>query len=433
MSGDPETLSGDPETLSGGPHAVPRDGLEGPWPHVVLLEPFNAGLAVGRRMVRLGARVTLILEEGHSLESHSRGVESVLAPFEPAGRPWLEALRRIASRATEHETVAVLPATDRGSELLVRAIDELPENVRAFERRDGTHLALMNKEHADAIARRAGVPVPWMARIEDSSELERALAAAPWPCVVKPILSHEWRARYGMERTFLANDPDEALQALRRPLRDGLGMLLNQYIPGGDDDVEEAIVVRLADGSYPVRFGCRKLRQYPAGFGATALGESSLLPETTALAERVLDEAGFVGVAGVETKRHAGTGERWFLEVNVRLPGQWGLGDACGVEATKRLVAALAGRPVPPQAALRPGVRVVFPELDAHLVLAALRAAPVRSRPALAWQTIRSYRGARELGLFDPRDPGPGLALAGTFIGRRVARVAGSLRRGSRA
>jgi D-aspartate ligase len=417
---------------SGEARGMPGEGVGERWPHVVVLEPFNAGLAVARRMVRLGARVTLILEQGHALESHSRGVESVLAPFEPAGRRWLGALRTIADGAAEHETVAVLPATDRGSELLVGGIEELPQNVRAFELPDGAHLALMNKEQADAIARRAGVPVPWMARIHDLSELEQALAAAPWPCVVKPILSHEWRARYGMERTFLANDAEQAMRTLRRPLQDGLGMLLNQYVPGGDDDVEEAIVVRLADGSYPVRFGCRKLRQYPAGFGATALGESSALPETMDLAERVLDEAGFVGVAGVETKRHAQTGERWFLEVNVRIPGQWGLGDACGVDATQRLVAALAGRPLPPQPSIRPGVRVVFPELDAHVVGAALRAAPGRSRPALVWRTIRSYRGARELGLFDPRDPGPGLALAREFIGRRLARVAGWLKPKSR-
>ncbi len=88
--------------------------------------------------------------------------------------------------------------------------------------------------------------------------------------------------------------------------------------------------MRLADGSYPVCFGCRKLRQHPPGFGVTTLGESSLLPEATSIARRVLDEAGFVGVAGVEAKRHSETGESWFLEVNVRMPGQWGLGDACG-------------------------------------------------------------------------------------------------------
>jgi predicted ATP-grasp superfamily ATP-dependent carboligase len=187
--------------------------------------------------------------------------------------------------------------------------------------------------------------------------------------------------------------------------------------------------VRLADGSYPVRFGCRKLRQYPPGFGETAVGESAALPETMTLARRVLDEAGFVGVAGVETKRHAETGERWFLEANVRLPGQWGLGDACGVEASPRVVAALCGRPLGPQPRLRGGVRFVQPDLDWHGVLPAVRAAPARARVGLAWTLLRPYVGARELGMFDPRDPGPLVALFGQFAGRRVARVLARLRR----
>jgi predicted ATP-grasp superfamily ATP-dependent carboligase len=246
--------------------------------------------------------------------------------------------------------------------------------------------------------------------------------------VIKPVLSHEWRSRYGEVRAFLANDARDAERLLSRPLADGTEMLLNQYIPGGDDDVEEAIVVRLADGSYPVRFGCRKLRQYPTGFGETALGESSPLPETQAIAERVLDEAGFVGVAGVETKRHADTGERWFLEVNVRLPGQWGLGDACGVQSSPRLVRALSGDSLGPQPPLRPGVRLVQPDLDRHLVLSAINSAPARRRPAVIWKLVRSYSGARELGVFDPRDPAPGLALARLFLARRLLRLRAGLR-----
>jgi predicted ATP-grasp superfamily ATP-dependent carboligase len=78
--------------------------------------------------------------------------------------------------------------------------------------------------------------------------------------------------------------------------------------------VEEAIVVRAPDGSYPVRFGCRKLRQYPVGFGGTSTGASATLPETTAMAMAILDRAGFVGMAGVETKRDVLTGRRYFLE-----------------------------------------------------------------------------------------------------------------------
>lgn len=388
------------------------------WPSIILLDPYNAGLAVARRMVRAGAQVTVIEEE--AVVGRGRGVRSVVAPFRDAGEQWLQALLRIAAGSAD---CVALTGTDRGSAWLVEVADRLPANVRTFEHPGSAHLALMNKDRADRIARQAGVRVPWTGCVHSLEEWTSVAAQAPWPCVVKPILSHEWRSRYGAARALLARDADEAAQLLSRPLGDGLGMLLSQYVPGGDDDVEEAIVVRLADGSYPVRFGCRKLRQYPPGFGETAVGESSLLPETMALAQRVLDEAGFVGVAGVETKRHAQTGERWFLEVNVRLPGQWGLGDLCGTHATPRLIASLCGWQLAAQPPLRPSVSFVQPDLDRHVLLATWKSVPLRRRPRLAWQLARPYMKARDLGMFDPRDPGPALALTDLFLRRRAARL----------
>lgn len=394
----------------------------GSWPHIVVLEPASAGLAFSRRMTRLGARVTLVLTPWSREDAYSRGAASFIAPYEPNGEPWMAALQELAAEAGE-EPLVVVTATDRGSELLVRAAPQLPPNVRIFEHPKSAHMPLMDKQSADAIARRAGVKVPWTAELRDRETFDRLVAEAPWPCVVKPVFSHEWRERYSLERTFLAEDAARAEELLARPLADRFPMLLCQYVPGGDDDVEEAIVVRLADGSYPMHFGCRKLRQWPPGFGETAVGEAQPLPETTEIAKRVLDEAGFVGVAGVEVKRDARTGERWFLEVNVRMPGQWGLGDASGADASVRLVSALVGRELGSAPALRPGVRMVLPELDARVVLPALRAARWRQRPALAVRMLRPYVGARELGMFDPRDPGPGLALLWGWLRRRLARL----------
>jgi D-aspartate ligase len=389
------------------------------WPHVIVLDPFNAGLALARRMVRLGARVTVL--EGNPIVARSRGVNGILAAYKAEGGRWLELLDGLAG---ECEEGVVLTATDRGSAWLVEHGEQLPANLRRFEHPGSAHLALMDKQTADLIARDAGVRVPWTAQSSAVEELEPLLEQAPWPCVVKPVLSHEWRDRYGEKRSFFAADAPQARRLLEGPLGDGFRMLLTQYIPGGDEDVEEAIVVRLADGSYPVQFGVRKLRQYPRGFGETAVGESASLAETTALAKRVLDQAGFVGVAGVEAKRHADTGERWFLEVNVRLPGQWGLGDACGVQASPRVVAALGGRPLDPPAQLRPGVRFVQPDLDWRTIKPTLSGLPAWGRPAAAWRLARPYFGARELGMLDPRDPGPLLALVRQFAGRRVARLA---------
>ncbi len=392
---------------------------------MILLDPYNAGLALARRMVRQGAKVTVV--ETLPIVGRSRGVRGIVEPYKPGGGRWLELLEELASDGRE---CVVLTGTDRASEWLVQAAERLPSNVHTFERTDGAHLALMSKEQADAIARSAGVRVPWTACLNSREQFADAAAQAPWPCVIKPVFSHQWRDRYGEKRAFFTEDAEKAEQVVERPLADGVPMLISQYIPGDDSDVEEAIVVRLADGSYPVSFGCRKLRQYPVGFGETAVGESSALPETTELARCVLDQAGFVGVAGIETKRHAETGERWFLEVNVRLPGQWGLGDACGVQASPRVVAALCGRELGPQPALRPGVRFVQPDLDWHGVLPAVRAAPPRRRPALAWRLLRPYLGARELGMFDPRDPGPLIALFGQFAGRRLERLRTKIGRG---
>ncbi len=391
--------------------------MKGHWPHVIVLEPHSAGLAVARRMLRAGARVSAV-DEPNSWEAASRGVTPALSPFGDAGEPWLQALEAFAEMSSE---AVVLSTSDRATELLVRAAARLPENLRMFERSGRGHLALMDKGTADGIARRAGVPVPWTAAIYRPEDMDGAIDGASWPCVVKPVHSHVWRARYTQRRVFLAHSREEVARLVERPLADGVPMLLTQYVPGGDDHVEEAIVVRLADGSYPVRFGCHKLRQYPLGFGSTTLGESSALPETMDLAQRVLDEADFVGVAGVETKRDALTGQRWFLEVNVRLPGQWGLGDACGADATRRLVAVLSGDPLGSAPSIRTGVRFVEPVGDAKVCLELLRRAPTWHRPREAWRLIRPYFGAGEVGLLDPRDPRPALACAKGIIGGRLA------------
>jgi D-aspartate ligase len=399
------------------------------WPHVVVIEPHSSGLALSRAMVRAGARVTVLTAPGHEWELYSRGVERVVASFQPDGEPWLAAIERLAAASDE---LVLVPATDRASELLAKRADRVPANARAFEVSGAGHLALMDKETADAIARNAGVNVPWTKAVHSLEELDELAGEAPWPCVVKPVLSHEWRLRYGEERVFVVEDAAAAARLLERPLRDGVGMLLCQYVPGGDDDVEEAIVIRLADGSYPLCFGCHKLRQEPPGFGATAVGFSAPLPETTALARAVLDTAGFVGVAGVEAKRHPDTGERWFLEVNVRIPAQWGLGDACGADASRRVVAALAGRDLGPAPVARAGVGIVVPLLDARVVLAQLGEVPAWRRPGRLLRLLRPYLRVRELGLLDPRDPAPGLAAVWDVGGRRLKRLVAGARRSGR-
>ena len=391
--------------------------IHGAPPPVALLDPYNGGLSVARSLVRSGTRVAVLAGTSDGFIARSRGVDGEVVPAsEPARRQ--AALERLAERGFR----GVLTGGDAASEWLALERERLPASLATFERDDDGHVPLMGKATADVIARRAGVPVPWTRPAGTIGELDRAVREAPYPAVLKPVLSHAWRAVFGDDRVLLVHGEALARAQGERALAADLPMVMSEYIPGGDDDVEEAIVVRAPDGSYPVAFGCHKIRQFPVGFGAASLCEIADLPESMALARAVLDEAGFVGVAGVETKRHAGSGVHYFLEVNVRIPTQFGLGDAAGLDASRRMARMLLGHDVGPQPPVRRRARLLFPQQEVRAARAALRAAPAGERLATAHRLLRSYAGVRDLGILDPRDPGPGVALVGQVLRRRLQR-----------
>jgi predicted ATP-grasp superfamily ATP-dependent carboligase len=259
-------------------------------------------------------------------------------PDLPGGRgEWLAALGSLAAAAV------VMTGGDVASAFLASESAMLPAGILTFEALDRVHRKLLAKLDSYEIARAAGVRVPWTRAVSNPADLEAAIEEVTFPCILKPDVSHLWRGVFGDDRVILAHDRDALRADGLRALDAGLDMLVSEYIPGGDDAMEEAIVVRAPGGGFPVAFGCHKLRQYPSGFGAASLCEIVPAEESLGLARRLLDHAGYVGVAGIETKRHAETGEVYFIEANVRIPTQWGLGDAAGGDSSWRMYATLAG------------------------------------------------------------------------------------------
>jgi predicted ATP-grasp superfamily ATP-dependent carboligase len=382
-------------------------------PRAVVAGPYNGGLAVARALVRRGLPVTVLAGRADAFTTKTRGVAGeVLAPLDTASVDWLERLR------AEGDCV-VLTGSDAVSELLARERAELPQ-TRTFESLDDAHLPLMSKAAMNEIADRAGVRRPRGFTVATLDALETAASELSYPAILKPTLSHLWRGLFGDDRVILADSRAELVESGREAIEAGLELIVGEYVPGGDDMVEEAILVRDRQGGYPVALGCRKLRQFPAGFGAASLCETAPIAESMELAKRLLDEAGYVGVAGVETKRHATTGEPYLLEVNVRIPTQWGLGDAAGGDCSWRLYATLAGIALDEPPPIRPGVKLVFPELELRAALRAMRARDGSGPGLLA--RLRSWRGAGDMGIFDLRDPGPAIARARTAAVVRLKR-----------
>ena len=151
-------------------------------------------------------------------------------------REWCSRPDRSRTYGSRHSprsgTCAALAGDDRASLLLAEGVSRLPAGARAFEALDDVHLALMNKASTYEIAERAGVRYPWSAFVTDLEGLrEKPPVDAPYPCIMKAAMSHEWRATFGEDRVVLAHTPDDLLPQGELALEAGIELVIAEYVP----------------------------------------------------------------------------------------------------------------------------------------------------------------------------------------------------------
>lgn len=385
-----------------------------PLPRAILLHPNDGCLTVARGLVRRGVEVHLLVQRSNAHMLASRGVHGRVVP-DPRADPgaWEAALGSLADSGGG----VVLCGSDAASEWVGEHRKDLPAALRSFESTDGVHAAVMDKLRLYRIAAETGVRAPWMHHISTRAELDAVRGELTFPCVLKGVLGHVARAVLGHGTVRV--DSDAHLLEIAGPLLEhGVDFLVTEVVPGPETDLECAVTVRAADGTYPLEYSRSKVRQWPPDYGVGSVMESRHLPGTLEMNRRLLDHVGFVGVSACETKRHSGNGELYLIEINVRVPNGFGLADAMGVDGSWRLYAAAAGLPLPAQPAQVDGRKAIFPDLEVPAARARLRAGD-----QLLGEILRSYRGARDFGVLSLRDPAPAVRLLSTMVRRRTTRV----------
>jgi D-aspartate ligase len=386
-----------------------------PLPRAVVLDASDGGFVTARALAARGVPVTLLATAGNSWTLRGRDLDARLMPPIAKDRDaWLEVLDALGALGDG----VLIPSSDPAVELLARDRALIPAALRSFEGPDSAHLRLMNKSSLYEIAGRAGIRVPRTERVTTVAGIEELAPGLPYPCLLKPALSHRFRELFGARRVIMAHDPEELVAEARPALDAGLEMLVLEYVPGPELDLRGAVTLRRADGSFALSYGRRKLRQYPPHFGAGSVLETIPAPETVEVARRLLEAAGFVGFSSLEAKRHERTGEHVLMEINVRIPQNVGLGEAAGVEPCWRLYATLAGIPLGPQATPRLGVKTVVASLEVPAVPAYLRDHELSVREILG-----SYRHVRTVSGLSLREPGPLMAFGKLKLGGLRRRV----------
>ncbi len=347
----------------------------------------------------------------------SRGVHGTTLP-DPLDDPaaWFDALNELGTDGGG----VVLSGSDSATEWLTEQRDRLPASLQSFESSDGVHTELMDKQRLYQTAASIGVRVPRFSHVRDRGDLMALLPDVRYPRVLKARLGHTAKIRAGFG-TVLVGTRRDLLERAALLFDHDIDFMLTDIVPGREHRLEAAVTVRREDGSYTLEYGRRKIRQWPLDYGVGSLNQSAPVPGTMDLSRRLLAHAGYRGVASFETKRHARDGKLYLIEVNVRIPANFGLADACGVDGSWRLYATLAGLELGPQPEQIDGRKCMIPFREARASWQRIRRHDV-SVPSV----LRSWRGTRDFGVLSLRDPMPTVALLGHRIERRLHRGAGA-------
>ena len=176
--------------------------------------------------------------------------------------------------------------------------------------------------------------------------------------------------------------------------------LVQEFIPGGDEELYTLGSYVAEDGEALGLFSGRKLRQTPPGVGTGRVSESVWVDEVVEQGLTLLRGLGFHGLSQVEFKRDHRDGAYKLMEVNPRL-WQWHpLAAACGVDLP----------------------RIAYEDLIG------IRRAPVRQNGASKRWAITFVGGTKPAfvrppyvdAVFARDDPGPALAQAVRLVRGRL-------------
>lgn len=309
----------------------PSQDRGSPLPAVVLscLGAPEGDLNVVRCLGECGVPVIVV---GESLDAPSRAsrycTEFIHVPdFSGQPRQLLQVLEMLYQR--HGRKLPVFATADPDLEALTAVHDEAVRFAHTLLLDPGLVTRLMNKRTFNVLAEQAGLPVPCTFT---PASLEEALGLLPtltYPIIIKPAFPTEWKhAELPLEisqaKAILAESVDALKDICTQLARWQCQYVIQEHVPGEDDEHYDVHVYMDQAGQARATYCGRKWRIYPAHAGSGCLVESLHEPALEAMAVDILQRIGFRGLANMNFKRHAATGEFKLLEINARV-SQWNI------------------------------------------------------------------------------------------------------------
>jgi D-aspartate ligase len=341
-------------------------------------------------------------------------------PEETPGRP----LRDILADCPFDKAV-LLPCSDATALEVSRLPVELRNRFPASVARTAVIERLADKAAFAQLLARLGVPHPLTLIPERPTDLDAIPEAVLHGAFLKPRNSSACMAVSG-KKGFRVTSRREARETARRLADAGIGIVVQDYIPGPASMHYFLDGFRDAAGRTTGLFGRRRIRMHPPDFGSSCAMLSvdpAGLGQVASDLDRVLGDQNYRGPFNAEFKFDARDGKFKLIEINPRLWWFVEFAARCGVDTVAMAYADALRWPVPVASALALGVRMVDPTFD---VFAAWREWKAGRLTLGEW--AKFYLGA-EQPLFNWSDPMPWVSEFVQYSVRGVRRTYRSLGR----
>lgn len=286
-------------------------------------------LNVVRSLGEHGVPVTVISEYADPPSGASRYCrEFIHVPgYTQAPDKLLAVLQRMRERTGQ--APVVFPSADPDLTALNQMQSRLADVVRSTLAPAALVEELMDKRRFNDLALRLGLPVPRTYTPSTMAEVEQVARSAEYPLIVKPSHPVAWKhpdipKDIARAKAILIDEANELLRICRAIAPYGLELLIQEYIPGADEEHYDVHAYIDRSGRPLATYCGRKWRIYPPHAGSGCYVESLQIPELEDLALDILRKVDYRGIANINFKRHARTGAYKLLEINPRV-SQWNI------------------------------------------------------------------------------------------------------------
>lgn len=242
----------------------------------------------------------------------------------------------------------LIPTWDEASLLVSDYTDQLSERFTFPAQPPGLARSLASKKEMFRLAGDHAVATPGATFPSGVEDVRAFAATATFPVMLKGITGNRLLDRTGT-KMVIAERPEDLVrlyQEMEDP--DAPNLILQEYIPGGEDTVWMFNGYFDADSDCLFGITGRKLRQTPIRTGSTSLGVCEPNEVVDATTRRWMKEVGYRGILDIGYRFDARDGQYKVLDVNPRIGGTFRLFVASnGLDVARVLYLDLTGQPVP--------------------------------------------------------------------------------------